>query len=274
MNRKNIFMVLAAGALSFGACADVSGITQGNPAYTIRQESGATLEVYLTEGTAKGAVLICPGGGYAMTALDHEGRQWAEWFVEQGYAAAVLDYSMPQGDHTIPLADCSEAMNTLRSNAAGWRLPTDNIGVMGFSAGGHLASTMATHYTSGTRPDFQVLLYPVISMDDAVTHMGSRINLLGENASDELVKYYSNETQVSADTPGTFLFLAADDPTVSPRNSILYYEALTAKKVPCELHIYPNGGHGFGFNESFPYRSEMLWLLGRFLDRQAGLVHD
>jgi acetyl esterase/lipase len=208
------------------------------------------------------AVIICPGGGYVHLAIDHEGYEVARKLNEMGIVAIVLKYRLPSDstmiDKTIgPLQDAQEAIKLVRENAAAWGVNPNRIGIMGFSAGGHLASTAGTHFTkavienkAGTslRPDFMILGYPVISFSDSIGHRGSRDNLIGHHPSEELIKEYSNELQVTPQTPPTFLVQAGDDKTVNVENSIHFYEALLRNGVPAEMHLYPHGGHGFGLH--------------------------
>lgn len=216
-----------------------------------------------TKANATGqAVVICPGGGYYILAYDWEGTDFAKWLNSKGIAAIVLKYRLPVSKnhitpHLSPLMDAQRALRLTRYHAKEWNIDTAKVGIMGFSAGGHLASTAGTHFdygkTSATdavetfsaRPDFMILVYPVITFSQPTMHSGSRGALLGQNPDPKLVTYYSNELQVQADTPPTFLVHAGDDEVVPVDNSILFYQALRAKKVPAELHIYPTGGHGF-----------------------------
>jgi len=210
----------------------------------------------------KAAVIICPGGGYARLAASHEGSDVARVFNDWGITAFVLKYRLP--DDTImidksigPLQDAQRAIQFVRENATRWNIDPNKIGIMGFSAGGHLAATASTHFNKGVidnpnnislRPDFSILLYPVISFTDILAHMGSRNNLIGRDASQGKVIEYSNEMQVTGQTPPAFLVHAADDKTVKVQNSIRYYESLLKSNVLSELHVYPKGGHGFGMN--------------------------
>lgn len=209
------------------------------------------------------SVIICPGGGYARLAIDHEGVEVAKAFNQQGITAFVLKYRLPNDtimiDKTIgPLQDAQQAIRFVRKQAIAWGLNPNKIGIMGFSAGGHLASTAATHFnfsadasikdTISVRPDFAILLYPVISFDDSIAHKGSKAKLVGMNPSPEMTKLYSNELQVTKNTPPSFLVHAGDDGTVPVENSIRYYQACIKNKVPVEMHLYPKGGHGFGMN--------------------------
>jgi len=203
------------------------------------------------------AVMICPGGGYGILAASHEGSDLARWFNDRGISAFVLKYRLPDvkamtHQHEVPLMDAMQGMKLIRQSAKKWNIDPDKIGVMGFSAGGHLAATLSTHYNLGTKasdeakPNFSILLYPVISLSPELAHGGSRDNLLGPDKSEELIKYYSNELQVSAKTPPAFLVHAMDDGAVPVENSIAYYLALKKFKTPAEMHLYPKGGHGFG----------------------------
>lgn len=228
----------------------------------ISNVSKPTLSIFLPEKSkANGAaVVICPGGGYGIVAASHEGYDVAKKFNEMGVAAFVLKYRMPNKKHEpdpsiAPLQDAQEAIITVRKNAAKWNINPQRIGILGFSAGGHLASTAGTHFNKvlvdnpgniSARPDFMLLIYPVISADVAITHAGSYKSLLGENPSKEQLDLYSNEKQVTDKTPPTFLVHASDDNGVSPNNSVVFYQALIKNKVPAELHIYEKGGHGFG----------------------------
>ncbi|WP_266368739.1 alpha/beta hydrolase [Tellurirhabdus rosea] len=220
-----------------------------------------TLAVYLPpkEKATGVGVMVCPGGGYRILAIGHEGEDIARWLNEQGIAAFVLKYRLPD-DRTssqknlVPLSDAMRGMQLIRQNAQKWGLKANKVGVMGFSAGGHLASTLSTHFDKPNegagvqpdvaRPDFSILMYPVISFGQ-FAHSGSRESLIGKNASQEQIDLYSNEKQVTAKTPPTFLVHALDDKAVPVENSIQYYLALKAAGVPAEMHLYPTGGHGF-----------------------------
>ena len=230
----------------------------------VRFVSEPTMTIYLPDKTKnKGAALIiCPGGGYSIEAMDHEGYAYAEFLQSQGIAGIVLKYRLPYGHHEIPLIDAQHAIRTIRFNAEAWQIDPNKIGISGFSAGGHLASTAATHFDMGKttsdnpiekmscRPDFAVLVYPVITFNELWGHMGSRENLMGKNHDLQLIRYYSNELQVTKETPPTFLILADDDKGVAPRNSIEYYSALKENGIAAELHIFSEGGHGFGMNKT------------------------
>jgi acetyl esterase/lipase len=220
-----------------------------------------TLEIYLPEkeNATGAAVVICPGGGYAVVVYQGEGIKTAKEFARNGIAAFVLKYRLPNDTTMLdkkmgPLQDAQQAIKVVRENAAKWGIDINKVGIMGFSAGGHLASTEATHYrkavienndNTNLRPDFQILIYPVISMQDSLTHKGSRDGLLGEHPSKDIIDEFSNELQVNEDTPPVYITQAADDKVVDVDNSIVYWEALRHHNVPAELHIYPKGNHGF-----------------------------
>ena len=211
------------------------------------------------------AVIICPGGGYHYVAYGHEGLEPAKWLNSLGIAAIVLRYRTPNANHEIPLNDVHEMFRIIRKNASTWGINPNDIGIMGFSAGGHLASTATTKITENTRPNFAILIYPVISMNRKFTHMGSRNALIGKGENSRLEKLYSNELHVIPDSPKTFIALSDNDRAVDPKNSILYYNALKENHIPAELHIYPSGGHGWGWKKEFKYRDEFLSSLKRWL---------
>ena len=219
----------------------------------------ARLYVRLSKQPTGQAIVICPGGGYHGLAIDNEGFNFAPWFNDNGISVIILKYRMPKQRNTVPLSDTEQAMRIVRQHAKQWNIDAHNIGIMGSSAGGHLASTLATHYSSEeTRPDFQVLLYPVITMDPSFTHKGTHDNLIGQNPSDELVNKYSNEKQVTDQTPRAFIVTSAADNLVPVKNSMTYVQALIDHKVPVSFHIYPYGFHGFGSNMGF--KDADIWL--------------
>lgn len=224
------------------------------------------ITVYRAENPNGMAVIMCPGGGYARLAMNHEGHDMAPWFNTQGITYVVLKYRMPNGHKEVPFSDVEQAIRLVRQHAAEWNINPAKVGIMGASAGGHLASTLATHYTSKeTRPDFQILLYPVITMDANFTHAGSRENLITKNPSADLIAKYSNELQVNAQTPQAFIALSSDDKAVLPQNSINYYLALLKHNVPVTMHIYPTGGHGWGFRDNFTYKRQWTDELEKWL---------
>lgn len=231
--------------------------------------SAPELSIYLPDKAKNTgmAVLICPGGGYAGLAINHEGIDVAKWLTEQGIAGIILKYRMPNKHKEIPLDDAQEAMKYIRKNAKELGVNPNKIGVTGFSAGGHLASTLSTHFSTegvSTRPDFSILFYPVVTMRQA-THGGSRANLLGDNPTDADMAFYSNEEQVRENTPPAILLLSDDDQAVVPANSIGYYEALKKYNIPATMYIFPEGGHGWGMKKEFKYHTQMLDVLGMWL---------
>jgi acetyl esterase/lipase len=245
--------------------AESNGITEPElrrDDWSVTNVSEAAIYVWPADPAAntRKAVLICPGGGYSNEAAGHEGRDFAEAFAAQGVTAIVLKYRLPNGHSEIPLADARQAMRVIRERANEWGVDGDKIGVIGFSAGGHLASTLLTHYDGGSRPDFGILFYPVVTMTES-THGGSRRNLLGENPSRTLIERFSNESHVTADTPPTLIFFSDDDKAVDPRNGVMFYNALKAAGVPAAMYIFPSGGHGWGFREDFRYHDAMKALM-------------
>ena len=219
------------------------------------EEADATITVHRPAKGNGAAVVICPGGGYARQVVGPEGHGIAEWLNRHGIAGIVLEYRLPAGRSFVPLLDAQRAVRTVRARAKEWSIDPAKIGIMGFSAGGHLASTAGTHFDEGNekagdaidrvscRPDFMILVYPVIVMGEQ-THQGSKANLLGKDPAPELVKLFSNEKQVTDRTPPTFLAHALDDKPVPPENSKLFYEALKAHRIPAEYLELPSGGHG------------------------------
>jgi acetyl esterase/lipase len=235
-----------------------------------------TLEAYLPEKEkASGtAIIIIPGGGYGVVVYQGEGVATAKQFAKNGIAAFVLKYRLPDDSVMLnktvgPLQDAQQAIKLVRENASKWGIDANKVGVIGFSAGGHLASTVATHFQrpvientthTNLRPDFQVVVYPVISMQDSLTHRDSRSNLLGKNPSKELIDDYSNELQVTANTPPAYITHAADDKIVDVDNSLAYFESLRHHNVEVEMHIYPKGGHGFIFRQPDWMEPLLLWM--------------
>ena len=244
---------------------------QGAPQSNGDPDDKAELTVYLPDAKkATGrAVVCCPGGGYTHLAMDHEGHQWAPFFCSQGIALIVVKYRMPHGNHLIPLADAEQAMKTVRQNATAWHIDRTKVGIMGFSAGGHLASTVATRSKGEAAPNFQILFYPVITMDPSFTHKGSHDNLLGTNHSKKEMRRleadYSNDLQVNRTTPPAFIALSDDDKAVPAANGFSYYQQLYRHDVPASIHIYPTGGHGWGYRESFDYHYQMVFELKGWL---------
>jgi acetyl esterase/lipase len=238
----------------------------------ISKVSRPTLTVYFPpkEKATGAAVIVCPGGGYRILAAGYEGHDVAKRFNEMGVSAFVLKYRLPDDQTMVnkeigPLQDAQRAIQFVRENAKKWKIDENKIGIMGFSAGGHLASTAGTHYEQSyienskkisLRPDFMILVYPVISFSDTIGHTGSRDNLLGKNAPAEKIHLYSNQTQVTPNTPPTFLVHAKDDP-VKVKNSLVFAEALAKNNVPYKIHLYEKGGHGYGMNNP---TSDVKWM--------------
>lgn len=227
-----------------------------------------TIAVYLpVKANANNkAIVICPGGGYRGLAYDWEGVEFAKWLNTKGIAGIVLKYRLPNiinspESHKTPLADAERAIKLVRANASQWNINPNQVGIMGFSAGGHLASTLGTHFGENdrqnneaisdsinqisSRPDFMALIYPVITMDQKATHNGSRKALIGQNPSQSLINQYSNELHINANTPPAFIVHASDDLAVPIENSLLFYQSLIKQGIYTEMHIYPYGGHGF-----------------------------
>ena len=227
----------------------------------------AELTVFLPdEKKATGrAIVMCPGGGYGHLAMQHEGTDWAGYFNQQGIALFVLKYRMPHGNREVPISDAEQALLMVRANAQTWHIKKDQVGIMGFSAGGHLASTIATHSKGDAAPNFQILFYPVITMDPSFTHKGSMVNFLGEKPKKKDIQDYSNDRQVSRATPRAFIALSDDDHAVLPVNGANYYMECYRHDVPASLHIYPTGGHGWGYRATFDYHFEVLQELKAWL---------
>lgn len=245
--------------------AKVASVQETYTSGMFRNVTKPTLEMYLPakEVASGAAVVIIPGGSYGVVVYQGEGINTAKELAKNGVAAFVLKYRLPKDsimvDKTIgPLQDAQQAIKLVRDNAAKWGVDAGKVGIMGFSAGGHLAATEATHFekalvdnssNTSLRPDFQILVYPVISMQDSLTHRDSRTNLLGKNPSKETIDLYSNERQITKNTPPTYLTHAADDKLVDVDNSVAYFEKLRRQNVGVEMHIYPKGGHGFIFRQ-------------------------
>jgi len=272
--RKNFLRAMAA---SFAVClmSVSSAMAQntyplwpkGAPHASSDARDTAKVSIFLPEkrlATGR-AVVILPGGGYQHLAMQHEGTDWATFFNQEGIAVVVLKYRMPHGDRRIPIEDAEEAIRMVRRNASRWNVNPQDVGIMGSSAGGHLASTIATHAKEDARPNFQILFYPVITMEPDITHKGSHDSLLGTNAKRKEEREYSNDMQVSRLTPRAWIALSDDDHTVLPANGVNYYVELYRHDVPGSLHVYPSGGHGWGIRPTFKYHLEMLLELKAWL---------
>ncbi len=256
-----------------GADLEKSDTSKANGRIGIKGVSNPTLRIYLPvkEKATGAAVVICPGGGYSGLAITHEGYDVAAEFNKMGVAAFVLKYRLPSdrimaSKETGPLQDAQEAIKVVRKRAKEWNVDVNKVGIMGFSAGGHLASTAGTHFNTAVvqdkentsvRPDFMMLIYPVISFSDSLMHKGTRDALLGQSPAQDKKNLYSGELQVNKQTPPTFLVHAQDDKAVKVGNSIKLYEALTSNGILAEMHLYPKGGHGFGLINP---TSKDLWM--------------
>ena len=256
-------------ALSMLATVTVTGQTARKFNVNITPDGKAQMTAYLPEHPTGRAVVDCPGGGYQHLATQHEGHDWAKWFNGQGIALFVLTYRMPNGDRTLPLSDAQQAIRTVRDSAAVWGVNPYDVGIMGFSAGGHLASAVSTHSEFDCRPNFSILFYPVISMNQKESHRGSCQNFLGaEGANDEkLIKEWGSQNAVRSHiTPPAIVLTASDDHVVPVlTNAIAYYSAMRRAGNMCSLYVYPSGGHGFGFRDSWTYHDQMLGDLQMWL---------
>ena len=261
-------------------CA-LSALAQSTARKFVLQNSAdgqSELTCYLPQNPTGRAVVDCPGGGYSHLAMDHEGHQWAKYFNRQGIAFFVLKYRMPKGDRNIPLSDAYQAMRTVRDSAAVWHINKEDVGIMGFSAGGHLASSVSTHAEYDARPNFSILFYPVISMDERITHKGSCVNFLGEERkiNPQLVKEWSNDKAVRRHlTPRAIILMSSDDEVVPPvTNGVAYYSAMRNEGNECTMHVYPTCGHGWGFSPGIPFHEQMLNDLTSWLNHFQGPKED
>lgn len=275
---------------SFARGAEVIRLWEG-PAPLAMGESEKdvpTLTVYRPrEGKANGcAIVVCPGGGYGGLAVDHEGKQIGEWLSSLGVTAFELHYRLAPYRHPVPMIDVQRAIRTVRARAGEYGVDAKRVGILGFSAGGHLASTAATHFNDrpvepgddvdrqGARPDFAVLCYPVISMEDGTTHGGSKKNLLGENPDPKLVESLSNDRAVTKETPPVFLFHTAEDAAVLPENSVLFFAACRKAGVPVEMHVFERGRHGVGLAQGDPVLAGWPGLCERWLEMHGWLERE
>ncbi len=288
-----IYLLLLSAVVSLGQTSDLAAEPQTVPlweqgaqgALGQADEDRPTITLYKAYGPGpRTAVIVAPGGAYAHLASNHEGRQVANWLNALGVTAFVLKYRLgPKYHHPIELEDAQRAIRLVRSRAQEFGIAPDRLGIMGFSAGGHLASTAGTHFDNGnsgapdpidrasSRPDFLILAYPVITLQGPYAHSGSRKNLLGDNPDPELLEELSNELHVTSQTPPTFLFTTSEDKTVPAENSVNFYLALHKAGVPAELHVFEKGPHGVGLDLSDPVLGEWPRLLANWL-RERGLV--
>lgn len=246
---------------------ELKGPEVANPMF-VTNVTDPVLTVYLPEKPCGLAVLACPGGSYLQVWQGTEGHNRAAWYTQQGIVYAVLKYRLPNGHCEVPLSDVHQAMHILREHQEEYGFT--KLGIQGCSAGGHLASTAATHFTNAeNRPDFQILFYPVVSFNPEFTHMLTREDLIGKDAPEEMVRLYSNELQVNAQTPPAFIAASSDDGLVPPRNSVEYYNALLANGVSVTMLLFPVGGHGWFGNDQFPYYEVWRDALSVWLKEQA-----
>lgn len=254
----------------FFALFSVLGLSARSFKVNVTPDGESYMTVFLPDADkATGrAVLACPGGGYAILVMDYEGDDWADWFTRQGIAYCVLKYRLPHGNRSLPLSDAYAAMKMIRDSAAVWNINANDVGIMGFSAGGHLAATVSTHAPMEVRPDFSILFYPVITMDYAHSHHGSVDNFLGGDKSNKaVVDDFSNDKAVRKHlTPPAIVLLTNDDDIVPILpNGVAYFSAMHRVGNNCTLYAYPSGGHGFGFRKGFKYRKQMLCNLREWL---------
>ena len=267
---KKVLKYLSVIILAFLFVIIVGIIVVNHSVFHVELPHGAVLHVLPNHrnNKANGAVIICSGGGYGHQSKWYEGYCWFPFYYFQGFTVALLEYRLPDHDPHVPIVDGAEAVQLMRARAEEWHFDRNNVGVMGFSAGGHLASTLMVSDKASVRPDFGILFYPVISMKRELTHPYSHDNLLGKNASEDLENQYSSELHVSDQTPPAYIATCSDDKTVDPQNAMRFSEAMRAYNRPTMLHVYPSGGHGWGYHLSFPHHQQMLddleeWLRSR-----------
>ena len=271
MNFKRLFLIAGFAATTMFAAAqsrfEVKLYNSRPPYGNGDDRDTAKVRVYLPvdrESTGR-AVVICPGGGYSSLSMETEGYDWGEFFQNQGIAAIVLKYRLPHGKPEVPISDAEQAIKLTRMNAASWKIDRNNVGIMGFSAGGHLAAMVATTSKGDAKPNFQILFYPVISMMEGYGHEGSFRNLLGKHPSKSDQKKYSADMNVTRITPRAFIALSDDDDSVPPANGVNYYTELYRNDIHASLHVYPGGGHGWGSKIGFRYHEELMMDLKAWL---------
>lgn len=240
---------------------------QGAPTKSVDRDARANLRVYLpADRVLTGrAVVIFPGGAYKQLNDNHEGTQWAEFYNHLGIAAIVVNYRLPAGKEEVPMEDAEEAMRIVKRNAASWKIRSNDVGVMGFGVGGHLAAMLSTTGSKAAKPDFQILFYPLITMMAEYTFQEAHDNFFGKHSGKKQERNYSPDQKVTRVTPRALIILCDDDPVVQPANGINYYTELYRNDVPASIHIYPKGGHGWGSNMGFEYHLEMIMELKAWL---------
>lgn len=271
MNFKKLFLIVGLLANVAFVAAQSSfevKLYNSSPPYSNGDDRDtAKVRVYLPadrEATGR-AVIICPGGGYSSLSMTTEGYDWGEFFQNQGIAAIVLKYRLPNGKPEVPISDAEQAIKLTRMNAASWKIDRNNVGIMGFSAGGHLAAMVATTSKGDAKPNFQILFYPVISMMEGYGHEGSFRNFLGKHPSKSDQKKYSADMNVTRITPRAFIALSDDDDTVPPANGVNYYSELYRNDIRASIHVYLGGGHGWGSKIGFRYHEELMMDLKAWL---------
>ncbi len=243
-----------------------NGIDKTKPFDDATQNFKPNIRVFLPEKPDGRAVIACPGGGYSHLAMDHEGYDWAPFFNSRGIALIVVKYRMPHNNKEVPMSDVEEAFRYTRNHAREWNINPHKIGIMGSSAGGHLASTIATHSRKKVAPAFQILFYPVISMKENLSHKGSCVNFMSKHPSKEEIDLYSNEKQVGRNTPPAIVLLSQDDRVVPPENGGCYVHNINVLGGKARLCTYPSGGHGWGFRTTFAHNKQMLSDLSDWLE--------
>ena len=264
------------GKLTYNKLVDL-GLVKGQRVDAVvpqpKNDISEQLTIYRPAAPNDKALVVCPGGGYDHHAMEWEGTRVGEWLSDNGYTCVVLKYRFPDGKSNVPTDDSRAAVRYLRSHADSLGIDAGKVGIMGFSAGGHLASAVATHPSEGCRPAFQILFYPVVTLTRGITHEGSAVQFLGKNDTPEMRALYSAEQQVTPSTPPAFIALSADDPAVSPLNSINYFLALRREGVDASMHIYPSGGHGWGFRrDQMPCHDAVVMELATWMKKC--LRHD
>ncbi|MDR0833414.1 MAG: alpha/beta hydrolase [Candidatus Symbiothrix sp.] len=256
--------------------AESNGITEkettDDASGRIYNTSEASMLVYPADSALNTgiAVILCPGGGYARLSGKYEGTLFAEWYAANGITAVVLKYRLPNGNPLIPLKDAQETVRILRKNAAHWNIDPHKIGISGFSAGGHLASALLTHYDDSCRPDFGILFYPAITPKATFTRGDDfSKNMLGENPGTVLIHQYSNEEHVTPNTPPTLIVMCDDDKSVATKNATVFYDILKQNNVRASLHIFPSGGHGWGFKREFRYHEPMKLMVLDWINQEV-----
>ena len=264
--KNKLFLFTLLSVLALAATAQTARTITIN----LSADGAANMVAYLPENPTGRAIVDLPGGGYQHLSMQNEGHDWAQWFNEQGIAFFVTTYRMPHGDRTIPLGDAQAAIRTVRDSAMAWRINPYDVGIMGFSAGGHLASSVSTHSEFYERPNFTILFYPVISMNQRESHKGSCLNFLGEEGAnnDALVREWSNQNAVRSHlTPPAIILMNNGDNAVPPvTNGVAYYSAMHRAGNICSMHIYPAVGHGFGFRSNYQFHDQMLGDLKAWLN--------